>query len=379
MNKKKIFFVAPRFHTNQFFLTKNLIKEGHNVKFYVIYTSLSENYSHLKPIVFGKNKFLTSLALFVNRIDKNTTDINFLRKYTFPRFNEIIAMYKEKPDFVIVRDFSPYYSKIVIFIGLFFPCTKIVLYTQNKIHHNGHKFYKIFFNYVLEKLGISHYSTILGNIKEKKLGSKIRYLPHVMDLNISEKEIAEKAKLLRETECVKIVIIGKLVPRKNIYETIKHLNAFKLNYIVTIICECTTEMHNIFYEDLISKVKTLPNYDKLIFKLNLEHSNVLTELKNSHLFIILSEKELASISNLEAMSCANGIIINDDNGSAEYSIDNENGYVLPNKNKFEIFEKKLQELSIDKIIEFGEKSYNIIKERHSVENYLTTLNQLNDK
>ena len=54
--------------------------------------------------------------------------------------------------------------------------------------------------------------------------------------------------------------------------------------------------------------------------------------KRNDVFVLLSEKEQASISQLEAMSYNLAIICSNDNGSAHYVKNSFNGFVIePNK------------------------------------------------
>ena len=51
MPNKRVLFVAPRFHTNQYILIKNLINYDIEVNFLSVYIGGSENHKYLTPIL----------------------------------------------------------------------------------------------------------------------------------------------------------------------------------------------------------------------------------------------------------------------------------------------------------------------------------------
>ena len=55
LKSKNIIFIAPRFHTNHFFLTKHLIKNKSNVYYYVEKNIGISNNKHVKPVLINFN------------------------------------------------------------------------------------------------------------------------------------------------------------------------------------------------------------------------------------------------------------------------------------------------------------------------------------
>ena len=93
----KILFVAPRFHTNQYYLIKNL-KKKNQILFISLFKGKTEDYRLIKPIVL-KQSFLSKKIqkLFKFRFDT----------FYFPNFFQFFSILKKaKPDLVILRVYS---------------------------------------------------------------------------------------------------------------------------------------------------------------------------------------------------------------------------------------------------------------------------------
>jgi len=103
----KFLFVFHRFHTNQYFLTKYLIENGHKIKYLVKYKDIAEDYTFVDPVIIPNSKLFWIFYNFLNFIKNGKLHKDLWKAYGIPN---PLHLYKEinkfDPNFVIVRDFS---------------------------------------------------------------------------------------------------------------------------------------------------------------------------------------------------------------------------------------------------------------------------------
>ena len=134
-----ILFIAPRFHTNQFFTSKHLLKKN-NVYYLCQYKGPIENYKFIKPTIckgfffplnFNFKNFDNTKAAFL-------PDIYFLKKF----------LKRISPDIVILRHQSKIFSYICLFFLKLYKI-KTIIYDQNELTLKVNKkfFNKIWFKF----------------------------------------------------------------------------------------------------------------------------------------------------------------------------------------------------------------------------------------
>jgi len=87
---------------------------------------------------------------------------------------------------------------------------------------------------------------------------------------------------------------------------------------------------------LSSKLK-----NKIKLTYNLNHQEVLNKIKECDIFLLLSDSEPASISNIEAMAFGKPVIIKSGNGTANYLNKKLGGFIVSN---FDDFSEKISYL-----------------------------------
>jgi len=167
-------------------------------------------------------------------------------------------------------------------------------------------------------LGWKSFTPVITNnfLKEIKYNKWIPF-----SINYKSNKIKEKW----NSEELQITTISKLTKRKNVDLVINAVQSLGLSNIrFNIIVVLTNENHRDFYNKHLRKLENKKNI--FIYK-NISNLKVQTILKKSHIFILLSEKEPASISNLEAMAYGNALILGKDNGTANY-LDSNGGFIV---------------------------------------------------
>ena len=134
----KFLFIAPRYHTNQIGIIKNL-KKKNGVFFNSIYEGKIEDHQLLKPFKIKQNIFSTFLEIIFKTKDKK---ILF-----FPNFKECFAKFKKiNPDIAIIRHYGRLNSYVTAVI-LKILKTKIIFYEQapNDFSHLKKRKIRLFF------------------------------------------------------------------------------------------------------------------------------------------------------------------------------------------------------------------------------------------
>lgn len=369
MDAKNILFVAPRFHTNQYYLTKQLIASGYNVAFYAVYKGKSENYSFLESKILPASRLCKLKS--DGGSDKNESQRQLFRKKYFSSFR---AMYNEfrqyKPDIVIIRNLKTRYSWQVLFFSLLFG-KKAFLYTQNPLHQRSSVKRNMLYK-VLGLLGVRHFTPVLGNVQEPMLPNSV-YVPFVIDPLANETSVGNR-------EGVNILTIGKMMPRKNIRELVMQLrNSIHFNKpgnILTVIAECSTEVNKQYYADLKQAISETNNISfEIDFRINVAHNQVIDIIREADVFILPSNDEPAAFSPLEAMAVGLPVICSNKNGTSCYIEHGKNGYVFnhtPDLAELLPFVDRLltDDLSVR---EAGNNSLQLITERHQVNSFIQML------
>lgn len=369
MDAKNILFVAPRFHTNQYYLTKQLIASGYNVAFYAVYKGKSENYNFLEPKVLPVSRLCRLKS--DGDSNKNEAQRQLFRKKYFSSFR---AMYKEfrlyNPDVVIIRNLKSRYSWQVLFFSLLFG-KKTFLYTQNPLHQRSSRKRNMLYK-ALGFLGIRHFTPVLGNIQEPMLPNSV-YIPFVIDPLANETPI-------RKREGFNLLTIGKMMPRKNIRELVMQLrnsvNFNKEKNILTVIAECSTEANKQYYADLQRAISETDNIRfEINFRINVAHDQVIDIIREADVFILPSNDEPAAFSPLEAMAAGLPVICSNKNGTSCYIEHGKNGYVFkhtPDLAELLPFVDQLLTNDLN-VREAGNNSLQLIRERHQASSFIQML------
>lgn len=365
----RVMYIAPRFHTNQSAVVKGWIERGDTVTFISYYTAIIEDYTYVKPIVLGFSPLYYLIDyLYVNVFRRNDLNSITLKiNYGFPPiFRLRKELKKANPDIVIMRDRTLYT------IVAYWFCKRYgysaILYNQSPLwempsHRN-------FLHRLVRKWTPSKRMTpVTGQEEEgKQIEENSFFVPFVVEPKVSpeDKDYFAEGKM-------EILSIGKFEPRKHhimMIEVVSELAHEFENIHLTIIGEATGR----FQKEHLSEVReyvTSHNLEQLVdIQINVPRQKTDDYYKKTDIFVIPSTREMASISQLEAMSFSIPVIISDKNGSVGYVEDGKNGFHFEDNNK-ESLKEKLRWLLKDKtkIKEMGKCSYQLVTEKYTFMNY----------
>lgn len=365
----KVMYIAPRFHTNQSAVVKGWIERGDKVTFISYYTAIIEDYTYVKPIVLGFSKWYYPIDwLYVNVLRRHDPgNTAFKINHGFPPILRIKKVMKaEKPDLVIMRDRTLY----TIVANLF--CKKYgyqsVLYNQSPLWDSPPK--QDFLHKLVRKMTpVKRMTPVIGHETEGKQIDKDSYfVPFVV-----EPQMAPEEKSYFKDGKIEILTIGKFEPRKHhmmLAGIIGELRQRIPDIHLTIIGEATGRLQ----KEHLQEVETYINENHLEgyvdIRINVPRKETDEYFKRSDVFIIPSTREMASISQLEAMSFSLPVIISDKNGAACYVEDGKCGYLFKDCDR-EDLKQKVALLLSDKesIKKMGSESYRQVCEKYTFRNY----------
>jgi hypothetical protein len=314
-NIDTIVFFLPRLHNNIRPLINGLLTLNYQITVLASRTQGIEDHESINTI-------------YVKHRKKNREMISIKKIFDFFR--------TEKPKFLVVRNDEWDITFIIIFLmGIFFR-SKIILYNQfpkfdpkltKKLYN--YTFYRLFsfktITPVLNKFqnspNLNYYETpaeydkrISSYLNDTMNQKYVFWLPFASDKWLKEKTL--------QKDRIRVLTIGKIVPRKNIEKVVKYLSNFSNTYNIRISLTILSEFfgQNKDYLDnlnlLISKLKS-PKFE-VNLKLNQNRKSVAKHFQESEIFILLSENEPASVSQVEAFDYLCKILVYYQNGNLDF-------------------------------------------------------------
>ncbi len=374
----KFLYVAPRYHTNQTDIMKGLIEHGHEVCFISHYAALIEDYSYVTPIVLGYSPLYRLIdALYVKVIRRKDPEaIVFKIQHGFPpilRLRKIISDFA--PDVVILRERSAYsMAAYLICRKKGYPC---ILYNQNPLWSGPKKTDPA--HRIVDRLSPKLRMTpVMGT---QKPGTSIKendyFVPFVMEPRRGPEERNYFA-----DDTVHILCIGKYELRKHhllLLQAVEELSeAGKLH--LTLIGEATNHFQKEYCAQVRNYVSEHHMEGVVTVKTNVPRSKMEAEYLAADLYVIPSTREMASVSQLEAMSYALPVICSDTNGTACYVEDGITGFQFQDCSLQDLkdkLEKMLSDRSRMKAM--GAAGYRALKEKYNFEIYYETIQRMSEK
>ena len=374
----RFLYVAPRYHTNQMDIMKGLIEHGHEVCFISHYAAIIEDYSYVTPIVLGYSPLYRLIDwLYVKVIHrKDPTAIVFKIQHGFPPMGKLRRIIRNfQPDVVILRERSVYsMAAYHICRKLGYPC---ILYNQNPLWSEPAKTDPV--HRLVDKLSPGMRMTPVMGVK--KPGTSIKendyFVPFVID-----PQRAPQDRTYFADDTIHILCIGKYEIRKHhlmLLDVVKQLkDRYKLH--LTLVGEATNHFQKDYCRQVRERVKEYRMEDIVTVKTNVPRSSMEAEYLAADVYVIPSTLEMASVSQLEAMSYSLPVICSDTNGTACYVEDGVTGYQFKDCDK-EDLQKKLNLMLSDRerMMQMGAAGYQALKEKYNFDRYFETIMQIRDK
>lgn len=374
----KFLYIAPRYHTNQTDIMRGLTEHGHEVCFISHYAALIEDYSCVTPIVLGYSKLYQIFDfLYVKVIHrKDPAAIVYKIQHGFPPVRKLRKLICDfAPDLVILRERSMYsMAAYLICKKKGYPC---ILYNQSPLWTEAAKrdlLHRIA-NLLSPKLRMT---PVMGN---KNPGTSIKENDYFVPF-IAEPRRAPQERTYFANDKIHILCIGKYEPRKHHLMLLQAVERLRERYDihVTLIGEATMPFQKENCGQVRQYVAEHHMEDVVTVKTNVPRNDMEAEYLAADLYVIPSTLEMASVSQLEAMSYSLPVICSDTNGTACYVEDGVTGYLFRDCDQ-EDLERKLLEMVSDreKMQRMGEAGYRAVVEKYSFKRYFDTTMDMREK
>ncbi len=314
-----ILFVAPRFHSNQIDLVKKLKDEGHNVSFLVVRIGPSEDHSLINPVLIPIAK---KTEKFFRIQDNNDSYV----ARAIPKISEYYRLLKSiKPNVIILRGgFNSTFSLFLI-PYFFFRQVKLIYYTQGPKYVESLSISRKIHDFFIHRIFKIRWYTPVKYFVDKKPRIELKYIDFLPFFIFPKLGIQKKA----GEKAINFLCIGKYKKRKNLHLLIDAaLELKKMKKLFTITIIGSTDKEEDFYNLISEKVKHLNLNSEINILKNLPQNEIKSYYLALDVFILPSERETASISQIEAMSYGMPVICSKDNGTAHYVEDGISGKLI---------------------------------------------------
>ena len=319
----KYLYIAPRFHTNQYALTKYLIEMGNEVNFIVARKAQTEDYTYIIPILCKPAfmyKIIEKLKFSSNSNAKEDFRIAHFIPSIFFLLKEISRL---SPDIIIVRDRS-YLSMVSIWAAKLLRKKCVILYTQSPLYRKPRSIKNRFFVGLYNT--IAPYDALMTPVEVRNsdedknsliVEKKSFFVPFVSDII----EEATSRNYFKDNK-INIIDVGKYRPYKNHYVLIKALTFLPENVLeqirVTIVGQSVSREEVEYYNELQAEIIKSGLQHIVSLKTNIPFSEMKKEYLANDIFILTSKVEQCSVAVIEAMSYGLFTISTNNNGTASY-------------------------------------------------------------
>lgn len=312
--KKKIVFFCPRFHTNMTGWVEGLNERDKDVHIWTLFSGVNDSNSEATRHTLGY-AHIWRLFAFRRRMDAYD---QFSYKFGPLSLTGTLRAFLAtgRPDVLIVRNISRMSSIGMIILGLCVGC-RIVLYTQGpKFRAKATRLRKLANWFLYDAMGMFGMTPVKGRDEPHAYTHpRIRYVPFSKKVAATDEDVDKRAELP-----VKVLVVGKFQPRKNLTLAIDALATVEPSYRPHMIIagECSRPEHQVYLDTLKARVEEL-GLDKCIeFRPNVPVAEMPHLYRGASLFILPSLSETAAVSPLEAMSFGVPVLCTMENGTASY-------------------------------------------------------------
>ena len=373
----RFLYVAPRYHTNQTDIMKGLIEHGHEVCFISHYSAIIEDYSYVTPVILGYSGLYNMIDyLYANVIRRKDPEaVVYKIQHGFPPIRKLKKLITDfAPDVVILRERSVYsMAAYLICQRRGYPC---ILYNQNPLWSEPDKtdFAHRIVNTLTPKLRMT---PVMGR---KKAGTSIKENDYFVPFVVEPRKAPEERTYFAD-DTIHILCIGKYEIRKHhlmLLQAVEGLLHYRLH--LTLIGEATNHFQKEYCEQVRQFVAGHHMQDLVTVKTNVPRSEMEAEYLASDIYVIPSTREMASVSQLEAMSYSLPVICSDLNGTACYVEDSVTGYLFRDCDEEDLAEKLDKMLSDrERMKAMGAAGYRALAEKYNFGHYYDTVMEILDR
>lgn len=376
--RMKFLYVAPRYHTNQMDIMKGLVERGDKVRFISHYAAMIEDYSYVTPIVLGYSPLYRVFDFLYMRVihRKDPTAVVYKIQHGFPPMGKLRKLICDfKPDVVILRERSVYsMAAYSICRKKGYPC---ILYNQNPLWSKPAK--TDLLHRMVDRLSPKIRMTPVMGTKEP--GTAIRPEDYFVPF-VTQPQCAPDRRQYFEGDMIHILCIGKYEIRKHHLMLLRIVEQLKEKYKIhlTLVGEATNHFQKAYCDQVRQFVSMHHMEDMVRVKTNVARRDMEREYLAADLYVIPSTLEMASVSQLEAMSYSLPVIISNTNGTSCYVEDGVTGYWFQDCDE-EDLRNKAEDMLRDRgrMLRMGAAGYRAVVEKYNFENYYDTVMRMRER
>ena len=374
----KFLYVAPRYHTNQMDIMKGLTENGHEVRFISHYAAIIEDYSCVTPVVLGYSRLYKIIDFLYVRVihRKDPTAIVFKIQHGFPPLRLLKRMICDfAPELVILRERSVYsMAAYRICKKKGYPC---ILYNQNPLWSEPART-DLRHRLVDHMTPALRMTPVMG---EKKPGMTVKENDYFVPFVVNPQRAPEERTYF-EGGRIHILCIGKYEIRKHHLELLRAAKQLRDKYEihVTLVGEATNRFQKEYCERVKDYVREHRMESLVTVKTNVPKRDMEREYLAADLYVIPSTLEMASVSQLEAMSYSLPVICSDKNGTACYVENGVTGFWFRDCDEADLLSKLDAMLSDrERMPAMGAAGYRAVVEKYNFKNYFDTIMGMREK
>ena len=346
-------------------------KNGDELKFISYYTAPIEDYTDMQPVSLGFAGWYQAFYHFYaevlhrNRREAMNNKITYGYPPTRRLKKEILDFH---PDVAILRDRTIYTMKAYDICrrnGI--PC---ILYNQSPLWDEPPKT-DFFHKYVYRHTPSVRITPVLGHPNEP--GTTVQkgayYVPFAVEPGCSP-----ETRTYFANGSIHILCIGKFEPRKHHLMLMRAVQKLRRetgrSLSLTVIGEASGHLQREYYSTVDNALHEEKMENFVTLRANVSREGVRELYLGTDLFVIPSTKEMASVSQLEAMSYSIPVICSDTNGTACYTQDGYNGYQFRDCDERDLYDK-LEKITRNpaELKAMGENAYRSVLESYTFEKY----------
>ena len=366
----RILYLAPRYHTNQTAIMRGWKTHGDDIKFISYYTAPIEDYSDLKPVVLGFTRWYKMFYFFYVEIlcRKKRTALDNKLKFGYPPVSRLRKEILDfNPDIAILRERTVYSMKAYEICRKHdIPC---ILYNQNPLwddapkSDNKHK-------YVFAHTPQIRMTPVYGL---EKAGKTVQPGSYYIPFAIDPKLAPEKREYFAGDR-INILCVGKFEPRKHHIMLMDVLSRIKdekgIDFHLIIVGEATGRFQKEYYQKVEDYYNEKEYKSFVELKTNVSRDEMAVLYAGTDVFVIPSTLEMASVSQLEAMSYSVPVICSDTNGTSCYVENGRDGYLFKDCDSDDLYDKLVKMLdSRSGIRQMGRFAYEDVISKYLFRNY----------
>ncbi|MER9327565.1 glycosyltransferase family 4 protein [Mesorhizobium sp. M0488] len=301
-------FCLPRYHTNAVPWVRILTSAGHHVAVDVVETGPTENHTLLSPNVMAP-------SALSRRIMRRRSSGIPNSPFSFPSLISYWSHLRaEDPDVVIVRGVTRWFCRVAAL------CTvlqgrRLVIYDQEDATPPAWSSTWVR-RTVFQCLGIQHFTSRLSSNHARVGTGAAVSLPFGSPFGPTQVEEQRKRRLQWPP---RILMVAKYRERKGHSTLLRALAAIsESQFSITFCGEEATQSDAAFCQALGQEAQTLGLADRLQFRNNVAHDEMLSVFSSHDLLILPSRREPAAISPIEAAWAGCAVLISRDSGTRGY-------------------------------------------------------------